>query len=289
MRGFIFLKTLAAFAAVCVLSSCTSTPKPLPQLAEDVRSSLGTVGVITSGSAVGGEVAGPVGVGGQAVVGVLEGGAIGSASGAGTGALLGLLCGPGAFVCVPLGAITGGFVGLLGGGTYGGIVKADSAIPESAAAEIKMTLVRAIADHDLQAELRGRVLQRIGSTGKGVDLGVGATARVMLPDSDSSIRPAVGTVLEMSLTQLAFSGKGGMDPNLALVITARARLIRIADQRVLWNAEQVRYESSAAAFSLWTVRDSSLLKIEIDNGLETLASRIGEALFVAPGPVARPL
>jgi hypothetical protein len=91
----------------------------------------------------------------------------------------------------------------------------------------------------------------------------------------------VGTVLEISLTQLAFTTtEGGKNPALALALTARARLIQMADKRVLWSVEQVRYESSAAAFTLWTERDSGLLKAEIDNGLDALAQQIGVALFV---------
>ena len=59
------------------------------------------------------------------------------------------------------------------------------------------------------------------------------------PDYASMADRGVGTILELSLTQLTFTGEGGSDPSLALVMSARARLIRIADKRELWNVAEV--------------------------------------------------
>jgi len=281
MYRSLFSRTIAAIVVASVLSSCASAPKPPPRLADDVRSSLGTVGVITVGPPVGGEVDGPVGVGGQATVGALGGAAIGTAGGFGAGLALGLLCGPGAIICSPVAALGGAIVGLVGGGTYGGIRRGRNAIPESTAAEIHTTLNQAIADRDLQADLRQRVLQHAGNAAMGLDLGAGATEPVASPDYAAMADRGVGTILELSLTQLSFAGEGGSDPTLALVMSARARLIRIADKRELWNVADVTYESPAAAFSLWVTLDSGLLRAEIDKGSEALARQMGEALFGA--------
>jgi hypothetical protein len=269
-------KRLVAVIALFVLAACAGT-RSVPHLADDARSSLGTVGVITMGPAVGGKVDGPVGVGGQAVVGVIGGAAVGTVGGAGAGFTLGLLCGPGAWICSPVGAIGGALVGLVGGGTYGGIRRGRNAIPESAAAEIQTALNQAIADRDLQADLRQRVLTH--TTATALDLGVGATEPVASPDYTSIADRGVGTILELSLTQLTFTGEGGSDPTLALIMSARARLIRIADKRELWNVAEVNYESAPAAFSLWTATDSNLLRGEIVKGSEALARQMGEALF----------
>jgi hypothetical protein len=218
-------------------------------------------------------------------VGVLEGAAIGTPSGFVAGGLAGLICGPGAWLCVPVGALVGGAAGLVGGGAYAGITKGQNAVPESTAAEIRTTLAGVIADRDLQADLRQQVLKNADGAPMGVDLGTGAAAPVVAPDY-STLGERVGTVLEISLTQLALAGKGGTNPTLTLVIAARARLIRIADHRVLWSAEEVRHESPPALFTLWRVRNSDLLKAEIDDGLEAVARQIGQALFVPPGAVA---
>lgn len=278
-----FIRNFTVLAAASlIVANCTSTPESLPQLTEDVGSSLGTVGVITIGPSVGGSLEGPVGVSNQVAGGIIGGGVIGGASGAGTGALFGLLCGPAAFICVPVAAIAGGVGGLVVGGTAGGVIRGLDAIPEDAAAEIETALARAIADHELQSDLRHRVLQHIGSATMGIDLGAGGTVPAESPDYISFRDQGVDAILEMSLTALGFAGEGGDDPGLVLVITASARLIRVTDNGVLWNVEQVAYESAEAAFSLWTAGDSGLLQAEIDNGLEAVASQIGEALFVVP-------
>jgi hypothetical protein len=70
-------------------------------------------------------------------------------------------------------------------------------------------------------------------------------------------------------------------------MSARARLIRIADKRELWNVAKVDYESAPAAFSLWTATDSSLLRAEIAKGSEALALQMGEALYGVPLMMAR--
>ena len=276
------------FAALMVgsliLANCASTPEPeaLPQVTEDIRGSLGKVGVITIGPNVGGELEAPVGVGNQIAIGVLGGGAIGGVSGAGAGALIGLTCGPLAFFCVPAGAVIGGSAGLVVGGTAGGFIKGSEAIPESTASAIETALTRTLADHELQSDLRERTLQHVGTGSIGIDLG----AMAARPDDFSNYASVedggIDAVLELSLTRVGFAGGGGDDPTLSLVIMARASLIGMREDDVLWDAEQIAYVSEPAAFSLWTAGDSGLMQAEIDNGLEAIASRLGEALFAAP-------
>jgi hypothetical protein len=282
------LGSATALVVVAILAACATSPKSLPPLTASARNSLGTVGVITNGPAVGGKINASVGAGRQAAIGAIEGGGVGFASGAGAGALLGLTCGPGALACVPIGAAIGGALGLAVGIPFGGVVKGLNAIPEGAATEIRDSLTRAIADRDLQQDLRQRVLRRASNRGTGVDLGVRGPTPVNPPDYSSFASSGIGTVLEMSLTQVTFtSAEGGKNPPLSLVLTARARLIHIEDKRVLWDVDRVRYQSPDAAFSLWAELDSTLLKAEIDNGLDGLSRQIGDALFtgdVTGGP-----
>jgi hypothetical protein len=271
-------------AVVGLLSACAGTAKPLPRLAADLRSSLGSVGVITSGPPVGGKVQGPVGIPGQVALGVVTGGAVGTVGGAGVGFLASsVFCGPVVLICGAILVLGGAAAGLVSGGAYGGISQAQDAIPGSTAEQIQTALTRAISEDDLQADLRMRVLQHFAGGVIGADLGADAVVPVGTPDYSAFASGGTATVLEMSLTQLIFTGEGGRNPSLRLVVTARARLIRIADNRVLWDAKEVRYESAAAEFSLWTARDSGLLEGEIDNGLEALARQMGDALFFPTG------
>jgi hypothetical protein len=263
-------KSLAAILVFCVLAACATKP-----LNEETRTSLGTVGVMTVGPTVGGKVGEPFGAGNGALGGG-AGGALGAA----------LSCGPAAPICALLFVPTGALIG--------GISSARDAIPESTASEIQAALNQVIADRDLQADLRQRVLQHTGSTTMSIDLGAGAAEPVSSPDYIRMVGSGVGSVLEMSLTQLVLAHKqqfhwgwGDRDPKLALVMTARARMIRVADQQVLWNTAELKYESLPAVFSLWTVSDSGLLRAEIDKGSEALARQMAEALFGAPSMIAR--
>ena len=224
-------------------------------------------------------MSGPIGVGNEATKGVVEGGAIGGASGAGVGALVGLICGPFLLVCVPAFAGAGAVGGVVLGGGAGGIIKGTNAIPEGAAINIQAALYDAIAKRDLQNELRRRVLVRAnaGRANNAIDLGINKTVDPSTPP-DYALFPGSGAdaVLEISIAQIAFTSEGGTTPTFVLSIDARARLIKIPGSRVLWSDEHMAFKSPAAEFSLWTAKNSDLLKSEIESGLETLAQQIIE-------------
>ena len=265
--------------ACCLLVACASSPA-LPRLNEDARNSLGTVGVITVGPSLGGDVEGPVGVGREAVVGVFKGAAIGTGSGVVVGVgVAALACGPGALFCGAVLLLGGAAIGLVGGGIAGGVSGGRNAIPAETAEQIETALNQAIGGRDLQADLRQGILRHAGNNTMAVDLGAGVTEPVASPDYTSMAERGIGAVLEISVTQLTFTGEGGNDPALALVISARGRLIQVSDRQVLWNVAEVRYQTGEAALSLWTASDSSLLEMEIDKGSDDLARQMGEALF----------
>ena len=240
------------------------------------------MGVITVGPSLGGDVEGPVGVGREAVVGVFKGAAIGTGSGviAGVG-VAALACGPGALFCGAVLLLGGAAIGLVGGGIAGGVSGGRNAIPAETAEQIETALNQAIGGRDLQADLRQGILRRAGNNAMAVDLGAGAAEPVASPDYTSMAGRGIGGVLEISVTQLTFTGEGGSDPALALVMSARGRLIRVSDRQVLWNIAEVRYQTGEAALSLWTASGSSLLRMEIDKVSDELARQMAEALFGA--------
>jgi hypothetical protein len=175
----------------------------------------------------------------------------------------------------------GAAIGLVGGGIAGGVSAGRNAIPAETAEQIETALNQAIAGRDLQADLRGAVLRRAGSNAMAVDLGAGGTEPVASPDYTSMAGRGIGAVLEISVSQLTVTGEGGSDPALALVMSARGRLIRASDTQVLWNVAEVRHQTAEAALSLWTASDSALRRMEIDKGSDELARQMGEALFGA--------
>src|SRR5262249_6517114 len=108
-------------------------------------------------------------------------------------------------------------------------------------------------------------------------------ATVPTPDYGRFAERGARAVLEVGIARLALDGKGGRNPRLVLVIDARARLIRLPDNYVLWSAEHLTFESPRAKLLEWTADDSRLLRSELDHGLDFLAARIAAGVF----PVTR--
>jgi len=213
------------------------------------------VGVVSSAPASA-TISGPIGLGGAA-----RGVGIGGLEGAGAGAVAGLGCGPFAPACAVVGA--GG--GFLIGAAFNGF----DAIPASAAENIRAHLVEAIGNEDLQAELRRRVVYGSSSASDlGTSMGVSMAMR------------GVNTVLEIGITQIALVGSGGRNPDLALTMNANARLIRVADNQVIWSNNQITFSSGLAEFTSWEMDDAKLLKAAIPVGLNSLARQIEEQIFL---------
>lgn len=286
-------RRLAVSAAACLATlllfgeSCRR-PAP-PPLGRETRASLGTVGVYSVGPPLDASLSGPVGVGKQSLEGAAKGGGIGLLSGAGGGALtgagVGLFCGPFVPVCVPVfaifGAAAGGAGGLVVGSTIGAANRGVNAIPTDAADGARAAFSAALAGRELQAEMRRRVLDVAGGEGGNrLDLGGEDTLDpAPTPDYGRFAERGAHAVLEVGIVHLALSGKGGRNPRLVLAIDARARLIRIPDNHVLWSDQHLTFESPRANLSEWTADDSRLLRSELDHGLDFLAARIAGGVF----------
>jgi hypothetical protein len=279
-------KVVATVAAACSLvlllaQGCATTPPPPLPLSQDIRAALGTTGVISVGPQLAADVSGPVGTGREAGRGALKGGAIGGLSGAGVGAVAGLFTGPCAPVLVPvfagIGALGGGVVGA---GT-GAIVRGVNAIPTETADSLETALRDAMASRDLPAELRQRVLGQASMRPKQlVDLGAGNADPSAPPDYSSFAASGVHSVLEITITEVVFDGEGGRNPAFALSTKAQIRLIRVADNQVLWSSGNVMFRGTDADVSSWTAPESDHLAMELDASLERLAQQISEAVFV---------
>jgi hypothetical protein len=284
VNGWLMTLVTGCVATLLILAQgCATTPMPPAPPSAEVRAALGTVGMVSVGPPLGANVQGPIGVGKEIGRGAAKGGAIGGLSGAGAGALLGLATGPCAPIAVPLFAGIGAVGGVVVGGSTGAIINGVNAIPTEAATDIETALFKAIADVDVQAELRQRVLTHatVGGVGNRLDLGMGSAGDpVPVPDYASVTSSGVNTVLEIGIAQIALVGSGGRDPTLVLSLNARARLIRVPDNIVLWSDDQLNSASREADFSEWSANDSELLKSEIENGLQALALQISNKIFL---------
>lgn len=275
--------TVIAGSSLLLLTAqgCSTTPRPPEPLSHQLRASLGTVGVISVRSQIGGDVTGPVGTGSEAGRGAARGLAIGGLGGAGIGALAGLSTGPCAPVAVPILAGLGALGGFAIGAGTGAVIGAVNAIPTETAERLEAALMNGITARDVGADLRQRVLGGASLTGTApVDLGASTADPAMATDYTMLAASGVHSVLEITITELAFTGEGGRNPMFALSLKARTRLIRVADNQVLWSNDETAYRSSEAEVSAWTAPESDRLATEISTAVETLAQQISKDVFV---------
>ena len=290
-------RVLAVLAAACLSTLLLSVVQGCrrlapPPLGHETRASLGSVGVYSVGPPPDVSISGSVGVGRQRLKGAAKGGGVGFVSGLGVGALtgagIGLACGPLAVLCSPVlalwGGVIGGAGGLVTGSAIGAVHRGANATPTDVAESARAAIFAAITGRDLRADMRRRVLDVGNKAGNWIDLGGDdAVDSASTVDYGRFTERGAHAVLEIGIVQLALTGEGGSNPDLVLTIQARARLIAIPDNRVLWSDEQLSFGSSEAQLSVWTAEDSRLLKSELDRGLEILARRIGSEVFPKAG------
>jgi len=260
--SFIPFGILAALLGLAA-AGCMIVPRPPAPPSESIRASLGTVGVVSVVEVA--EVAinqtGPVGAGQGALAGV--------------GSVLKAGAGPGAVFAVPF---------LPFGALVGAIVGANNLITRDEAEDIKAIISQALAQQEPQADLRSRVIALAATDAKRdlVDLGVGGAIDPMAPPSYGTFaEKGAQAVLEVRILTASFFIREGEDnSDFVFEMSARARLVRVSDNRVLWSDEFILFSSPSHSFSEWKENDAALLKTMIDTGVESFAHRISDRTFL---------
>jgi hypothetical protein len=165
----------------------------------------------------------------------------------------------------------------------GAAVGAANAIPASTYTEIDSVLRQAIERQDPQTGLRARIMSRAAADTKQppADLGVREVMDFMdAPDYAPLAERDVQTVLEVAVLTARFTGQGGQDPELSLSMRARARLVGVADKRVLWSDDYLGFTTPSHRFSEWKANDAALLKSVIESGVDSLGQRISDRAFL---------
>ena len=273
--------TVTAGCSLILLLALGCATSPPPPLKQDVRASLGTIGVISIGPELMADVSGPIGTGKEAGRGAVKGGAIGGLGGAGVGALAGLATGPCAPVLVPVFAGIGAAGGLVIGAGTGAIVRGVRAVPTETAESLGTALRDGLALRDLPKDLRQRVLNRASMTPRQtVDLGALDPDPSAPHDYTAFAENGVQSVLEITVTEIVFDGQGGRDPTFALQMKAEVRLIRVADNEVLWTRDEIISRGADVHVSSWTDPELGYLATQIDEVLERASGQIAEAVFI---------
>ena len=248
-------------------------------LSEDIRTRLGTIGVVSARFAPEVELYLPAkGAGGGAGRGAALGAGRSVKSGTVGGCSMG---GPGiAFFC-SLGLALGLALAVpaaLVGSVYGAI----AAEPAESVEEVEATIKQVLAELKMQEALRDRVLQEArNQTGYTYVLLTeeGPTA----PEEEITYRAVgskgVDTILETSVQSVGFAGEGAINPPIAFFMTVRVRLIQVDDGTVHWD-RSYPYITSARTYTEWAVNDGQALGEALDRGYQRLTEQIVEALFL---------
>ncbi len=88
----------------------------------------------------------------------------------------------------------------------------------------------------------------------------------------------VDTVLEVAVTDIGFGG-GDQTPLVALIMVARTRLVRVADNSELY-VRAFGFYGRSAPLDAWVADNTRLMKEQFTLGYENLADQITTALFL---------
>ncbi|MGH7404737.1 MAG: hypothetical protein ACREJA_02515 [Candidatus Methylomirabilales bacterium] len=165
----------------------------------------------------------------------------------------------------------------LGGAIYGAIA-ADSAEKVEAT---EATFKKALADLKIQETFRDRVLQVARDETRQTFVPVEHRGPTILNEEVSYsflTAEAIDTILEVGVTRFGLEGEG-INPLLPLVISTRARLVRVDDGAELYTREWV-YRSRKRKFVEWAANNAQPLRDELDRAHQSLAEQIVDELFL---------
>ena len=170
-------------------------------------------------------------------------------------------------------------IGLVGG-AFGGT---QAAIPPETAAAIE-NIVKARLDELRVSESTARgVAASIEETGvlRGeVLVDEGPTAAAVTPDYRALAVRGFGAVIEVRVRRVVFTRQGrGADPNLALVVTAGARLFDVATGKLI-SSRHFAYQSPTYESSRWAQDAGNLVGTEFGRAQAVLGERIVESLLL---------
>ena len=266
------------------LAACASTTPPQqlqsiqPPPSEELRASLGTVGVVS-----------------VATNPKLDQRGTQTGPGFGSGALHGL----GDWTRVTHAGLNGGndeglgllvfIAGLPVAGVVGG-VNAEAENYKTAHAdgdvnELGTTFRKVLAVREPQRELRERVVAQASTvtTRKIIDIGSGsATNPTKKADYTLYVQKGAETALEVGVRAITITVvNNSADLYLTLSVTGRARLIDVSNNQVLWSDEKTdSHTVSHHRLFDWKAGDDALVKSEVDRGLDEFAREINHKVFL---------
>jgi len=254
---------------------CASGPRLLPPPpSAQVRATLGTIGVISARLAPETTVESPTSGKGSGAAKGAAAGFFGTAVGLGQSGLGYLAVFPPAALVLGGVVLTGGLVG----GVYGAIAAEDAAKVQEAEAALKNVL----ATEKIQEAMRERVFRVARDQTRYRFVVLEAPSPTAL-DEEASYRSlaseGIDTILEISVPIVGLGGEPGINPPLAVVMTAHTRLVRVGDIAPIYEAT-FQYRASARTFTEWAVNNAQPFRDGLDHAYQSLAEKIVEELFL---------
>jgi len=186
-------------------------------------------------------------------------------------------------------ALGGGYGGVAGillspvGAVVGSVVGAFTADPAAIVVQREETARQILTNRALQEALRDRLAAagRVQTGGKFVVLADdrGPAARDTQVGYAALAQEGIGTVLEVRVDNVHLEG-GGIDPPLALRMTARTRIVRTAGDLELYASSLTYSGGEQHTLEEWVARDGELLRRELERADAILAEKIVDEVFL---------
>jgi hypothetical protein len=248
--------SVLCFVALLVAGGCASVPAPPPS--EEMRASLGRIGIRAGAATPSGEWAMP---------------AKGGAAGAGRGAYLGAVSGArNAGILAPFTAVAGAILGA----TAGAATAEPAAVVEGAEA----TVQTAFADLRIPDALRDRVVQVAHAETRHTLVPHDDVARVGASgESPERAAGAVDTVLQINIRGYGTKAAWSPNPPVFLFLDAQVGVLRAADGTVL-HRRTVTWMSAGRRLMEWSATNGEPVRQELERGIQYLSERIVDVVFL---------
>ncbi len=109
--------------------------------------------------------------------------------------------------------------------------------------------------------------------------GYGPAAEGALPDYRLIMAKGIDTVHEITVRQFGLKGSGQVQPDLALFMTLQARVVKAADNTVLFNWTY-DYHGDEHKFAEWAGNDARLFKEEFDRCYQRMAEDMLRDVYI---------
>jgi hypothetical protein len=261
-----------------VQAGCAASSPVIPMPSNEVREGFGTIAVATAEATPKVKFHAPKRVkGAGAAAGRTSGRALGKMW-AGCGQVIvgtaptiivPILAAAGCVVATPLVAIGGALVG----GGNSAAAEANRAASAARASEVKA--LRAVVEPVLTAvasekPLHRRLFEQVGT--ERTQSAVTSVTKTGRPHYNELSRKGIDTVLEASVLRIDVSTEN------ALVLTARVRLMRVADHEVLY-AKTYTFNIAPRSVSEWTTDGGEALRAALLGGYQAFADEIVGDMF----------